>query len=84
MREGEAKNKSYNTRAIGVLVRREFHKLFKERSRMMGIVLQPFLFWLMLGLGFSPSFRPEESNLSFSESLLPGIVVLVVFLTAIF
>lgn len=75
-----------NVRAIGALWWREVVRFLRQPSRLMGALAPPLLFWVLLGLGFSGSFRlpMADDRVSFLEYFFPGIVVLVVLFAAIF
>ncbi len=74
--------------SLGLLMalwRRELLRLRRERSRWFGIALQPLLFWVILGAGFSPSFRLDAApGVGYSGFFFPGTIVMVVLFTAIF
>ena len=42
---------------IGVLVRRDVTRFVREKSRVAGALLQPLIFWLVIGSGMSGTFR---------------------------
>ncbi len=72
---------------IGALWRREIIKFVRDRSRLVGALLQPLGFWVLLGLGFQGTFRmPVEtaSDVGYMEFLFPGIIALILLFTAIF
>ena len=73
-------------RAVGSLWWREILRFGRQRSRVTGALVQPLLFWLLLGSGLSPSFRPPgaPAGLGYLAYLYPGILVLVLLFTAIF
>ena len=73
-------------RAVGSLWWREILRFARQRSRVTGALVQPLLFWLLLGSGLSPSFRPPgaPAGLGYLAYLYPGILVLVLLFTAIF
>ncbi len=73
--------------AIGALWKREIIKFTRDRTRLIGAILQPLGFWMLLGLGFRGTFRlPVEgaADMGFFEFLFPGIIALVILFTAIF
>jgi ABC-2 type transport system permease protein len=73
--------------AVGALWRREVIKFVRDRARLIGALLQPLGFWILLGLGFQGTFAlPADvgSEMGFFEFLFPGIVALVILFTAIF
>jgi ABC-2 type transport system permease protein len=51
-----------------------------------GAIGQPFIFWLLFGLGLGPAFRPAGSGQgpSYLEYFFPGSLVLILLFTAIF
>lgn len=65
---------------------REMVRFVRQRSRLVGACAQPLLFWILLGAGFSASFRlpgtPE--GVSYAEYSYPGIIALVLLFTAVF
>src|SRR5213082_4159021 len=72
--------------AVATLWRREVIRFVRQRSRLVGALAQPFVFWLLLGGGLSPSFRPPgvAPGTSYLAYLYPGILALVLLFTAIF
>lgn len=74
-------------RAVGALAWRELLKFVRERSRLVGAVVQPIGFWLLMGLGFERTFRMPDAALAgvgYLEYLFPGIVVMTILFTAVF
>ena len=73
-------------RGVGALWWREIIRFLRQRSRVLGAFAQPLLFWVLLGGGFSASFRapgaPED--LGSMAYFYPGIIGLVLLFTAIF
>ncbi|HZR79653.1 MAG TPA: ABC transporter permease [Candidatus Binatia bacterium] len=65
---------------------REVVRFYRQRSRIVGALATPILFWILLGSGFSASFRPPGSpaDMGYAEYFFPGTIVLVVLFTAIF
>ena len=72
--------------AVATLWRREVIRFVRQRSRLVGALAQPLDFWLLLGGGLSPSFRPPgaPAGASYVAYLFPGILALVLLFTAIF
>jgi len=70
----------------GALVQREALRFVRQRSRLLGALGQPVLFWILLGAGLGPSFRPAglPAGVSYATWFFPGTVLLVVLFTAIF
>jgi daunorubicin resistance ABC transporter membrane protein len=75
----------YELGAISVLVRRDLTRFFRQRSRVAGALIQPLLFWAILGFGLGGSFRmPGAESLSYLQYFFPGVVSMVVLFTSIF
>lgn len=72
--------------AITTLWQREIVRFYRQRSRIIGALATPILFWLVLGSGFAGSFQASEGleTLGYAEYFFPGTIVLVVLFTAIF
>lgn len=72
--------------AVLALWKREILRFMRQRSRWIGALATPLLFWLLIGGGLGTSFR-DPSGLSrggYLEFFFPGAVVLSVLFTAIF
>ncbi|MCH2212630.1 MAG: ABC transporter permease [Fuerstiella sp.] len=76
--------------ATWALTVRELRRFFRQRSRVVGAIGQPVVFWIVFGAGLGASFQAPgwatalERPLSYQEYFLPGIAVLIVLFTAIF
>lgn len=70
------------------LWRREMLRLMRERARWAGTVVQPMLFWIIIGSGMADSFSvPGMEGLEPVNALkyfFPGIIVMVVLMTSLF
>ena len=76
---------SLDLAAIRVLALRDVKRFFRQRSRVVGALAQPLLFWLLIGSGFESSFRiAGAESIGYRQYFFPGVVVLVVLFTAIF
>ena len=62
---------------IFTLAQRELVRFFRQRHRVIGALVQPILFWLLLSLGF-------KSNGLGYEFFFPGTLVMILLFTAIF
>jgi ABC-2 type transport system permease protein len=70
---------------ITTLVRRDTKRFVREKSRVVGALLQPLIFWLVIGSGMSSTFvLPGARGVDYLEYFFPGVVVMVVLFTAIF
>lgn len=67
---------------------REVVRFLRQRSRVIGAVGQPVIFWILFGAGLSGSFQfggeTGSAGMSFQEYFLPGVAVLIVLFTSIF
>ena len=69
---------------IHVLWQRDILRFFRQRSRVAGALIQPLLFWLVLGTGLSGTFRMQAASVGYMEYFYPGVVLMVVLFTSIF
>ena len=63
---------------------REIRSFYRQRSRVIGVLATPLVFWLLLGSGFGTSLRTSAGDENYLQFFYPGTVVLVVLFTAIF
>jgi len=69
------------------LWRREMVRFVRQRSRVIGALGTPFVFWLLIGSGLRNSFQGAgvaRPTMDFLEYSFPGTLVLIVLFTAIF
>ena len=72
---------------IWTLASRELVRFFRQRTRLVGALGQPILFWILFGAGLGGSFQPPKwapETMSYQEYFFPGVAVLIVMFTAIF
>ncbi|MFQ5692929.1 MAG: ABC transporter permease [Nitrospinota bacterium] len=72
--------------AVGTLLWREMVRFLRQRSRVVGALLQPLVLWVLLGAGLRGSFRPPgtPAGTDYVEYFYPGVIALVLLFTAIF
>jgi ABC-2 type transport system permease protein len=73
--------------AVWTLAARELVRFFRQRTRVVGALGQPVIFWILFGAGLSGSFRPPawaSADLSYQAYFFPGVTVLILMFTAIF
>jgi ABC-2 type transport system permease protein len=72
--------------AVATLWQREIVRFVRQRSRLIGALVQPIVFWILLGGGLSASFRPPgaPAGTGYLEYFFPGTIALVLLFTAIF
>ena len=67
------------------LWKRDMLHLIRQRSRWAGVVLQPLLFWFVIGSGMRSVFRIEGlEGIDYLSYFFPGILAMVVLFTAVF
>ncbi len=68
------------------LWQREIVRFARQRSRIIGALGQPILFWLLLGSGFGESLRLPGTTAGgdYLEYFYPGILAMIILFTAIF
>lgn len=77
----------YSFVPVLTLAQRELQRFFRQRSRLIGALGQPLVFWLLFGAGFQGSFRMSGSGdaaMSFQEYFLPGAAMMIVLFASIF
>jgi daunorubicin resistance ABC transporter membrane protein len=74
----------YDLAAIRVLWRRDLLRFFRQPSRLIGALVQPVLFWGMIGSGMAATFRLPGSSEGYLRFFYPGVVLMVVLFAAIF
>ena len=72
--------------AAWTLCRRELVRFYRQRSRVIGVIGSPLVFWFLIGSGLGKSFRPvgAPEGMSPLEFFFPGTLLLIVLFTAIF
>jgi len=68
--------------AVRTLFQREVVRFLRQRSRIIGAVGTPLLFWALLGSGMNRSF--SAGSLNYLHYFFPGILVMTILFTAIF
>ncbi len=63
---------------------REVKRFYRQRSRVMGVVLSPLIFWLLLGAGFGRSLNTGAGSQNYLEYFFPGALTMIVLFTSIF
>lgn len=76
--------------AVVALTKRELIRFLRQRTRVIGAVGQPMIFWILFGAGLRSSFKAPSwadalsHTVSYQEYFLPGVAALIVLFTAIF
>ena len=75
-------------RELGVIYAlwlRDMFRLRSERTRWLGVVLQPALFWLLIGTGMGDLFQFQGAEgWDYRSYFFPGILIMIVLFTTIF
>jgi ABC-2 type transport system permease protein len=72
--------------ATWTLWQREVVRFLRQRSRIIGALGTPVVFWILIGSGLGRSFRPPGSSadINYLEYFFPGTLVMILLFTAIF
>src|ERR1039458_4710262 len=65
---------------------REIVRFYRQKSRVVGVLASPLVFWIVLGSGFGNSFRSAAgpSQQHYMDYFYPGTLILIVLFTSIF
>jgi ABC-2 type transport system permease protein len=65
---------------------REIVRFYRQRSRVVGVIASPLLFWLVIGSGFGTSFRAGNAlgQQHYLDYFYPGALIMIVLFTSIF
>ena len=65
---------------------RELVRFYRQRSRVIGVIASPLLFWVVIGSGFGTSFRSGNApgQQHYLDYFYPGALVMIVLFTSIF
>jgi ABC-2 type transport system permease protein len=65
---------------------REIVRFYRQRSRVIGVIASPLLFWLVIGSGFGTSFRSGQAagQQHYLDYFYPGALIMIVLFTSIF
>src|SRR5499427_1167840 len=65
---------------------RELVRFYRQRSRVIGVIASPLVFWVVIGSGFGTSFRSGSSagQQHYLDYFYPGALVMIVLFTSIF
>ncbi len=72
--------------AQGVLAIRELKRFYRQRSRLIGSLISPLVFWIFLGGGLGSALPTPTTPLmkGYLEYFFPGMIAMVVLFTSIF
>jgi ABC-2 type transport system permease protein len=65
---------------------RELVRFYRQRSRVIGVIASPLVFWLVIGSGFGTSFRSGSApgQQHYLDFFYPGALIMIVLFTSIF
>ncbi|MCR4315159.1 MAG: ABC transporter permease [Planctomycetes bacterium] len=63
---------------------REGVRFFRQRSRLIGALATPVIFWAMLGFGMQKSFAEQTPGETYAIYFYPGIILMMVLFSSIF
>jgi ABC-2 type transport system permease protein len=65
---------------------RELVRFYRQRSRVLGVIASPLVFWLVIGSGFGTSFRSGNARgqQHYLDYFYPGALIMIVLFTSIF
>src|SRR5215470_10572610 len=63
---------------------REVVRFYRQRTRVVGVIASPVVFWLVIGSGFGTSFRSGTGDQHYLDYVYPGALVMIVLFTSIF
>src|SRR6266566_1949931 len=63
---------------------REIVRFYRQRTRVVGVIASPVLFWLVIGSGFGTSFRSGAGGQHYLDYFYPGALIMIVLFTSIF
>ena len=65
---------------------REIVRFYRQRSRVVGVIVSPLLFWVVIGSGFGSSFRSGNAagQQHYLDYFYPGALIMIVLFTSIF
>lgn len=71
---------------VWTLFQRELVRFYRQRSRVLGALGTPLVFWFLVGSGICKSFRPQSglAPSGYLEYFFPGTLLLILLFTSIF
>ena len=65
---------------------REVVRFYRQRTRVIGVIASPLVFWLVIGSGFGTSFRSggATGQQHYLDYFYPGALIMIVLFTSIF
>ncbi len=64
---------------------REVVRFYRQPARVVGVIVSPLLFWVVIGAGFGTSLHPAATGTgNFLHYFFPGALIMIVLFTSIF
>src|SRR6478609_2726128 len=65
---------------------REIVRFYRQKSRVVGVIASPLVFWLVIGSGFGTSFRTGDGlgQQHYLDYFYPGALIMIILFTSIF
>jgi ABC-2 type transport system permease protein len=65
---------------------REIVRFYRQKTRVVGVIASPLLFWVVIGSGFGTSFRSGDApgQQHYLDYFYPGALIMIVLFTSIF
>jgi ABC-2 type transport system permease protein len=65
---------------------REIVRFYRQKSRVIGVLASPLVFWVVIGSGFGTSFRAGggQGQQNYLDYFYPGALIMIVLFTSIF
>jgi ABC-2 type transport system permease protein len=65
---------------------REIVRFYRQKTRVVGVLASPLVFWVVIGSGFGTSFRSGggQGQQNYLDYFYPGALIMIVLFTAIF
>ncbi len=65
---------------------REVVRFYRQKTRVVGVIASPIVFWIVIGSGFGTSFRSANASggQHYLEFFFPGALTMIVLFTSIF
>jgi ABC-2 type transport system permease protein len=70
--------------ALATVWRREMLHTWRDRTRLVGSLIQPVLFFLIIGNGMAPAVGQMAGGIDFKKFMFPGIICMTVLFSSIF
>lgn len=70
--------------ALGTIWRREMLHVWRDRLRLVGSIIQPVLFLLIIGNGLAPAIGTMAGGIDFKKFIFPGIIGMSVLFSSVF